>query len=367
MNFFQKIISNRNRHKYLQQHLAINSAYRFQIMLLVLGVMQFVQLTLYLANPDALVSEVGIIWLKVIVVILCITFSFLIRLIKKGNKVLIKYSEVLIIFIVAVMILWSVNNAFQAQVITSDISIYILVIFTIAATVRIRPWLLVCVMLLGYILFAIGMPYYQPNPEYLKSHIINGLILNIVAMIINIMFYRFAISDYFISKDNALKATRIRRLLEIDNLTGLLNHRTIYKELGKIIDSSHREQNSFYLFVFDMDNYREINKIHGHDIGDELMIYIGKVIKKNLKDQDYAARYGDDEFMMIISSNKFEEVRGMIIRMRADILAYNHHDINVTFSGGIVKWTHEAEDELIAEAYRLVEESKENGRNQVAG
>jgi predicted signal transduction protein with EAL and GGDEF domain len=265
------MIKGSNKHSNLLHYLAVNSVKRSQIVLLLLGIMQFIQLNLYVIRPNSKLADIDIILLKVIIVLVCTFFVLIIMLFNRGNQFLFKHAETLSLSIVIVMITWAVINSFVAQKITSDISIYLLVLFTIIVVVRTRPWVLSVILTVTYIFFYIGMPYFQTNQDFLVSHRANGLVMNIVAIIINVLLYKYAVSDYFISNDNVLKSAEIGRLYEVDILTGLYNHKVMHSIVTTTIENELDELKPFYLFVFDIDDLKKINKDYGHHTGDELL------------------------------------------------------------------------------------------------
>lgn len=369
MNRLASIIFNKTRHIDLIQRISVDSAIRMQKVLVLLGVFQFVQLILYLINPTIDAAEIYIIIIKVIAIFLCLVSWFLFQQLIKGNKKVIDRAEGVTVLVAIVMLLWAILNTLYAQYITSDMSIYLLVVFASVAVIRIRPLLSVLIYGFGYIIFAAAMPYFQKNQTYLQAHLINGFILTLVAITISIMFYRYAIGDYFVRKQVHNKTLEVKYLGEMDMLTDLYNHHYIYEVLHKAVDEKRGLVLGTYLFLMDIDDFSEINEQYGHRFGNEVLRHVGKILKNNIKngDKDIAARYGNDEFLFVMKETDVAEARRRIIRIREELLNFNLHGCKITFSGGLAKWEYESADEFIRKVEKLCLISKNNGKNQVTG
>jgi diguanylate cyclase (GGDEF)-like protein len=107
-------------------------------------------------------------------------------------------------------------------------------------------------------------------------------------------------SIYAMSLRHALEYYRISQLATKDMLTGLGNRASYNESISKLISISKRNQESFGLLVFDLDNFKKVNDRFGHQEGDEVLVCFGKVIQKCLRDSDYAFRFGGDEFCCLL-------------------------------------------------------------------
>lgn len=107
-------------------------------------------------------------------------------------------------------------------------------------------------------------------------------------------------SIFAMSLRHALEYYRISQLATKDMLTGL-NNRTCYNEsLSKLISISKRNQDTFGLIVFDLDNFKSVNDRFGHQEGDEVLVAFGQILRNCLRDSDHAFRFGGDEFCCLL-------------------------------------------------------------------
>ena len=147
------------------------------------------------------------------------------------------------------------------------------------------------------------------NKKYLKRKevysVMNYMIIPFVALIIQAFFYgvsiipvSFAITMLIIFLNNQ------SNLIIIDPLTGIYNRRAFEEYIEREIKYLNREHKVF-LLIIDVDNFKGINDIYGHSVGDEALINIAKILRISSNNGDLLVRLGGDEFAII--GNRFCE------------------------------------------------------------
>ena len=113
--------------------------------------------------------------------------------------------------------------------------------------------------------------------------------------------------------------SKLEKFANYDTLTGLPNRRFFFKRLEQVIGESERDTRKFALLFIDLDGFKGINDEYGHEVGDDVLITVGKRLLKCIREDDFVARLGGDEFAIII-----QDIENMTI---ADLLAKKIHNI----------------------------------------
>ena len=158
------------------------------------------------------------------------------------------------------------------------------------------------------------------------------------------------------------------KLASIDSLTQIHNRYSIMNILSAEISRAHRYSNPLSLIIYDIDLFKNVNDTYGHDVGDEVLKVLSKIIKKNLRDIDAIGRYGGEEFLIVLPNTKLNDAKLFANRIRKQTETYSFNTVgSITISLGLVELkAHETSDTLFKRADELLYVSKNNGRNQVS-
>jgi diguanylate cyclase (GGDEF)-like protein len=115
--------------------------------------------------------------------------------------------------------------------------------------------------------------------------------------------------------ENARLYDAARSLADRDPLTGFFNHRFLYERLGEEIVRARRAHQPLSLLLLDVDDFKLVNDTFGHQFGDLCLVHLGEVIRSTLRASDVPARYGGDEFAVILPNTGEEAARSAADRI----------------------------------------------------
>ena len=174
--------------------------------------------------------------------------------------------------------------------------------------------------------------------------------------------------------DSLKKANdRLKELVDIDDLTGLFNMRSLYKRLDFELDRARRYNRSVAVIMMDLDRFKRVNDQHDHLFGSYVLTQVGRMIRDNIRKVDFAARYGGDEFLVVLTEISLEGATTFANRLRSRIEESTYknefYSMQLTASLGLaIANPTEIEVDarsLVRYADRALYRAKENGRNRV--
>ena len=167
--------------------------------------------------------------------------------------------------------------------------------------------------------------------------------------------------------ENAQLYAQAEAKARIDELTGLLNRRTLDEMIDNEISRHSRYGGVFSLAILDLDSFKTYNDTYGHPEGDILLRQVGNVIKGAIRNADCAFRYGGDEFAILLPQTSIDDALQVTERVRERIASdIDSGDINVTASIGLANWPDDgvSHTDIIAAADVTLYRAKHSGGNQ---
>ena len=166
--------------------------------------------------------------------------------------------------------------------------------------------------------------------------------------------------------DNAHVRARLEHQASTDALTGLYNHRTFHDRLRQELMRASVEHDTVALVMIDLDDFKKVNDVHGHGVGDELLLHVADVLRSSVRTTDVVCRVGGEEFAIIIPSGDLESTLGLAERLGGSIeLLEVEAAGRLTVSTGVAMGPEHAANprELVAcaEAAMMTAKSRGNG------
>jgi diguanylate cyclase (GGDEF)-like protein len=166
---------------------------------------------------------------------------------------------------------------------------------------------------------------------------------------------------------------KVEEMAATDALTGLYNRRHFSKALEHCFAEAQRYEKDLSCVMIDLDSYKKLNDTYGHQVGDQLLMLAGRCIQANKRAMDIAARYGGDEFILLLPHASGEEAAQVAQRVAEEFLKASatllKREQGVTMSIGVGSLkanrpTHG--DQLLNQADAALYASKDAGRNRIS-
>lgn len=159
----------------------------------------------------------------------------------------------------------------------------------------------------------------------------------------------------------------------VDHLTGVANRFYFLQRFENEIRRTKNYKQNLAVFMFDIDEFKKVNDTYGHHAGDFAIQRLADVVKRNIRSSDLVARFGGDEFIILITSTTAERVHAFVEKLRELISASDikvpgiEAPLRITISGGLAIYPVHGQSsaELLHAADDALYEAKRNGRNRI--
>lgn len=164
---------------------------------------------------------------------------------------------------------------------------------------------------------------------------------------------------------------RISHMAMHDALTGLPNRTYLDDRINDAIKHSNKTGSKFALLFIDLDNFKQINDLHGHKSGDQLLVNVSTILRSNLRDSDKLARWGGDEFVVLLPLLQETDIARKVASELMSALQLSldklYSDTFVTLSVGISVYPDDAatNEDLLVQADKALFYAKSQGRNNI--
>lgn len=163
-----------------------------------------------------------------------------------------------------------------------------------------------------------------------------------------------------------------RQEATIDALTGLHNRRGLDKSLQASLEDTMMNKKPLCVLMIDIDNFKTINDSHGHLIGDKVLISVGKLLSNQVRGDDYVARFGGEEFIVILQETPItaaftvaEKIRSSVERLKLKQVKTGKSLDQITVSLGVASFRYEeAMEDFLNRCDEALYRAKKLGRNR---
>jgi diguanylate cyclase len=162
----------------------------------------------------------------------------------------------------------------------------------------------------------------------------------------------------------------VSELVHEDHLTGTLNRRGMDDAFLRELSRADRLNAPLCVSLLDIDHFKRLNDTYGHDAGDEALIHLVRVVKEALRPSDVIARFGGEEFVIILPEAGMDEAVMVMTRVQRHLtknfFMHDNQRLLITFSAGVaLRGAGEGAESMISRADKALYQAKESGRNRV--
>ena len=215
---------------------------------------------------------------------------------------------------------------------------------------------------LGYLLGSLA----DVSGGDLSATDVAGIGFNLIALVLLSYVAMVIAREQRRSRDAAV------RLSTVDSLTGLFNRAFFFAALEREVQRSARSGRGFCLLMMDLDGLKAINDRHGHFQGDRVLRRVGEIIRAGVRRIDVAARYGGDEFVVLLPET--DPTGGFVLGEKIrqgvsdQVFSAGSSNVRTSLSVGVVAYPHDGAtpDELMISSDQAMYASKRAGKNRVA-
>ena len=175
------------------------------------------------------------------------------------------------------------------------------------------------------------------------------------------------VKNYSLLKQFRLQQKQLTKLALTDHLTGLYNRHSLYDIGPKYISNAVRHETGLSLLVIDLDHFKNVNDTHGHSVGDIVLKAVANIMQDACRTEDIVARFGGEEFIMLLSNCNIENAIAKAESLRKAIEDGKPEGLLITSSIGVAELNPKIDtlDSLFDRADEAVYNAKETGRNKV--
>jgi len=246
---------------------------------------------------------------------------------------------------------------------------YILLVIPVAVISSIRPVSLKGATVLGVMVCYLGLDvtFRHTGPaRELTPAVVDGLhYFNVVGVMVILIF--LAGYYYFLINRATLS---LRELASVDPLTQLLNRRAINDVIRHQVASRTASGANLSFILCDLDHFKTINDTRGHDAGDQVLRAVSAALRLELRDGDAIARWGGEEFLVVLPGTDAQHARWLAERLRQQVatlrVAHTDSNFGVTMTLGVAcLQPGETSEQAIARADTALYDGKREGRDRV--
>jgi len=275
--------------------------------------------------------------------------------------------------IVAAQLSSALFYAVMSPVRGAMLSLQVVIAFFAMFSLRLRDqWLVAAnaLLVMGLTMTLLGWLWpqtYDPMTEWVHFTVLLTIMAPVSLLGVQLTSMRVSLQQQKADLETALD--RIKTLVDKDEMTGLLNRRSMRDMISHHLKLQTRSGDGCVLALINLDAFRRINDLYGHEVGDDALRLFSQEIRKVLRDTDLVARWGGEEFLVLLTATTADQALVAMDRVRDGLMKAEGPpqapDLRVHFSAGVAELMPlEPMDKAMERAEAALHRAKVLGRNR---
>ena len=271
---------------------------------------------------------------------------------------------------------WAVLLTVFDQTIGSHINAFINAAMGVSIVFLLRPPVVLGLLAMGWAALAWALGGTTQDPAVLATHRMNAASASGLALLVSVLLWRRYAQTELLQRALTASNAELERqrsdmeaLATRDPLTGLLNRREWVRLTEQALLRAQRQGSPLSLLMVDLDHFKNVNDVHGHSAGDEVLRMVASTMADTVRQTDCLARFGGEEFVLLLPDTPAASALMLAERVRLRLAEAPPAvpDVHVTASIGVATWAPGQEpslQRLLQQADEAMYEAKRQGRNR---
>jgi diguanylate cyclase (GGDEF)-like protein/PAS domain S-box-containing protein len=173
-------------------------------------------------------------------------------------------------------------------------------------------------------------------------------------------------TGYISTREDVTDKQKLRFISEHDQLTKAFNRRSFESKLEQMLEDALKHNKTFGVVMFDIDHFKKVNDTYGHQAGDDVLVKVSRIARETLREEDFFARWGGEEFMLLLKNTKVEELILVVKKIQEHFDTADFTPIpRITSSFGITLYKLEdTKESILKRVDEALYRAKELGRDR---
>lgn len=258
------------------------------------------------------------------------------------------------------------------QLVTTNITPFLIVCIVSGSVFLIRPLVSFLIYVTSYVAYYCLIGLTITDQHILLSNRVNGITAIGLGFLLSIILWHYNYTNIVQKRRIEVQQKQLEQMAYYDPLTDLPNRRLLEKLVKREFSSMQRYGYETILIILDIDNFKNINDTYGHRAGDDILRQMADLLKNNVRESDTVARFGGEEFIILMPNASVEEgyayaerLRNLITETRFTI---GPIELQITSSFGISSMR-DINSQTLEDYYFLADKAlylaKQSGKNRV--